>query len=61
MDKFLVYGSLDFGKIIRDFIDHIKGEGGVPQTVCTDNIKSLVMVHAAIESAETGKKVKIEI
>ena len=47
--------------LIRDFIDHIKGDGPVPQTVCTDNIKSLAMVHGAIESAETGKKVAIEI
>lgn len=47
--------------LIRDFIDHIKGEGPVPQTVCTDNIKSLAMVHAAIESAETGCKVNIDI
>ncbi|MDP6054757.1 MAG: gfo/Idh/MocA family oxidoreductase, partial [Candidatus Latescibacteria bacterium] len=47
--------------LIRDFIDHIKGDGDVPQTVCTDNIKSLAMVHAAIESAETGRKVEIEI
>jgi predicted dehydrogenase len=29
-----------------------------PQTVCTDNIKSLAMVHAAIKSAATGRKVK---
>ena len=47
--------------LIRDFIDHIKGDGPVPQTVCTDNIKSLAMVHGAIESAETRKKVPIEI
>ena len=47
--------------LIRDFIDHIKGDGDVPQTACTDNIKSLAMVHAAIESAETGRKVEIEI
>ena len=45
--------------VIREFIDCLK-EGSVPQTVCTDNIKSLAMVLAAIESAETGKKVKIE-
>ena len=47
--------------LMRDFIDHINGAGDVPQTVCTDNIKSLAMVHAAIESAETGTKVAIEV
>jgi predicted dehydrogenase len=46
--------------LIRDFINHIKGDGDLPQTVCTDNIKSLAMVHAAIKSAETGRKVSIE-
>jgi predicted dehydrogenase len=33
-------------------------QGRAPQTVCTDNIKSLAMVHAAIKSAATGRKVK---
>lgn len=41
----------------RDFLVHKT----IPQTVCTDNIKSLAMVHAAIESAESGKKVFIEL
>jgi predicted dehydrogenase len=31
--------------------------GRVPQTACTDNIKSLSMVHGAIESATRGKRV----
>jgi predicted dehydrogenase len=30
-----------------------------PETVCTDNIKSLAMVYGAIESSEQGKKVTI--
>lgn len=47
--------------LMRDFIDHIKGEGPVPQTVCSDNIKSLAMVHGAIESAASGRKVAIDI
>ena len=47
--------------LIRDFIDHIKGEGETPETVCTDNIKSLAMVHAAIKSAESGVKVSIDV
>lgn len=46
--------------LIRDFIDAVKG-GATPQTHCTDNIKSLAMVFGAIESAETGTKVSIEI
>jgi hypothetical protein len=33
--------------------------GKKPETICTDNIKSLAMVFAAIESAETGKRVKV--
>ncbi len=38
--------------LIRDFVDGIK-TGSVPQTVCTDNIKSLAMVLAAVESSQT--------
>lgn len=34
--------------------------GKKPLTDCTDNIKSLAMVHGAIESAEKGRKVKIK-
>jgi len=36
-------------------------EGRLPQTHGEDNIKSLAMVHAAIESSKTGQKVKIEV
>lgn len=45
--------------VIYEFLDCIQN-GGTPQTICTDNIKSLAMVHAAIKSATTGKKVKIQ-
>lgn len=45
---------------IRDFIDCLQS-GSTPQTVCTDNIKSLAMVHAAIESAEKDMPVNIKI
>lgn len=48
------------GGVIREFLDCVK-DGGRPQTSCDDNIKSLAMVHAAIKSAETGRKVKISI
>ncbi|MBU4201376.1 MAG: Gfo/Idh/MocA family oxidoreductase [Verrucomicrobia bacterium] len=42
---------------IDEFIRCVQA-GKIPQTVCTDNIKSLVMVHAAVESATGGRKVK---
>ncbi|MEI7436126.1 MAG: Gfo/Idh/MocA family oxidoreductase [bacterium] len=35
--------------------------GREPETVCTDNIKSLAMVFGAIESAETGRPVKLSL
>jgi predicted dehydrogenase len=35
-------------------------QGRTPQTVCTDNIKSLAMVEAAVKSAQAGAKVKVE-
>jgi predicted dehydrogenase len=38
--------------LIRDFVDGIL-TGTTPQTVCTDNVKSLAMVLAAVESAQT--------
>jgi predicted dehydrogenase len=44
--------------IIEEFADCVL-HGGVPETVCTDNIKSLAMVFAAIESAETGTSVPV--
>lgn len=34
--------------------------GRTPQTICTDNIKSLAMVEAAVESAKTGRKVQVK-
>lgn len=46
--------------IIHEFIDCVQN-GGVPETVCTDNIKSLAMVFGAIESAETGQRVEIQL
>jgi len=55
--------KLDFpghAGVIRDFLDSLQNKT-IPQTICSDNIKSLAMVHAAVKSAETGKKVKINI
>ena len=45
--------------LIREFVHCVKS-GAIPETVCTDNIKSLAMVFAAIESAQTRKVVRIE-
>jgi predicted dehydrogenase len=45
---------------IDHFLNCLK-TGANPETVCTDNIKSLAMTFAAIESAETGQVVKIEV
>jgi predicted dehydrogenase len=42
---------------IDEFIRCIR-TGEKPQTICTDNIKSLAMVHAAIASAGKGRRVK---
>lgn len=44
--------------VIREFLDSLEN-GTKPQTDCTDNIKSVAMVHSAVESAVTGKKVEI--
>lgn len=46
------------GGVIQDFVDSVRN-GTVPETICTDNIKSLAMVFGAIESAEKGKPVDI--
>ncbi|BCX04184.1 MAG: oxidoreductase [Candidatus Roseilinea sp.] len=46
--------------VIRQFV-HCVREGGVPETICTDNIKSLAMVFGAIEAAERGQPVTMRI
>ena len=46
--------------VIMEFVRCIR-DGGTPETVCTDNIKSLAMVFGAIESAETGQRVHIVV
>ncbi len=43
---------------VKDFLCCVR-TGRVPQTVCTDNIRTLAMVFAAIESAETGRSVTV--
>jgi predicted dehydrogenase len=44
---------------LRDFL-HALRTGATPMGECHDNIKSLAMVFAAIESAATGQRVTIE-
>lgn len=44
--------------VIREFLDSLK-TGKKPQTICSDNIKSLSMVLSAVESAEKGVKVAL--
>ncbi len=44
--------------LIREFVRCVR-EGTIPETVCTDNIKSLAMVFGAIESAKRGRPVDI--
>jgi len=48
------------GSIIREFLNSVQNHT-VPETVCTDNIKSLAMVFAAVESAQTGQPVHIKL
>lgn len=45
--------------LIREFVQCVQ-DGTKPQTICTDNIKSLAMVLAAVESAETGKRIEVK-
>jgi len=45
---------------IREFINCVQA-GQIPETICTDNIKSLAMALGAIKSAETGRKIAIKI
>jgi predicted dehydrogenase len=44
--------------LIREFVHSVK-TGTIPETICTDNIKSLAMVLGTVESAELGKSVKV--
>jgi len=44
--------------LIREFVQCVQ-TGGIPETICTDNIKSLAMVFGAIESAELEESVII--
>lgn len=46
------------GGVIRDFIRCVR-DGGTPQTIASDNIKSLAMVFGAITSAERRERIEI--
>ncbi len=45
--------------LIADFVRCVRA-GVVPETVCTDNVKSLAMVLSAVESAEIGQSVNVK-
>lgn len=47
------------GGMIREFLDAV-GSGVAPETGAADNIKSLSMVLGAVQSSESGQKVRIE-
>lgn len=44
--------------LISDFVRCVRS-GEMPETTCTDNIKSLAMVFGAIQSAQEGRRVEI--
>jgi predicted dehydrogenase len=46
--------------VVDEFLAALN-EGRAPETICTDNIKSLAMVHAAIKSATEGCTVDVEV
>jgi predicted dehydrogenase len=46
--------------VIRDFVASLDA-GRAPETAAPDNVKSLAMVFGAIKSAETGRRVEIQI
>lgn len=45
---------------LRDFLNALQ-TGATPMGECHDNIKSLAMVFAAIESADTGRRVSVTV
>lgn len=48
------------GGLIHEFVRCVQ-TGDTPETICTDNIKSLAMVFGAIESSKSGKRVDIQL
>jgi predicted dehydrogenase len=45
---------------LREMLDYLAG-GPLPQSECHDNIKSLAMVFAAIESAKCGERIPVRV
>lgn len=45
---------------LREMLEYLR-TGRIPQTECHDNIKSLAMVFAALESSRTGRRVVVEV
>lgn len=45
---------------LRDFL-HALATGAPPMGECHDNIKSVAMIFAAVESAATGRRVRIQV
>ncbi|MEE8389489.1 MAG: Gfo/Idh/MocA family oxidoreductase [Anaerolineae bacterium] len=48
----------EHARVIQEFVRCIR-TGATPETICTDNVKSLAMVFGAVESAELKKSVKV--
>jgi len=46
--------------VIGEFVECVLN-GGTPETACTDNIKSLAMVFGAIQSAQEGREIEIDV
>jgi predicted dehydrogenase len=44
--------------VIKEFVDCV-ATGRTPETICTDNIKSLAMVFAAVESGKARQKLAV--
>jgi predicted dehydrogenase len=45
---------------LREMLRYLR-KGTVPQTECHDNIKSLAMVFAAMESSRKGRRVPVRL
>lgn len=52
--------ALGIAGSLRDFLKALQ-DGGTPMGECHDNIKSLAMVFAAVESANTGQRVPVRV
>ena len=67
----MIYDHIQPGEVAEDMPAGIAGSlrnflrarktGSTPMGECHDNIKSLAMVFAAIESAATGRRVNVEV